>query len=376
MVDVHSLSTHREISHQPKMWRETYNYILDKREEVLSFYSTYYTDHVTIIFTGAGTSSFIGNILSFIIPKYNKHNFKSIPTTDIITHPEAVFNKNKKYILISFARSGNSPESIATVDLANAICENNIAHIIITCNADGELAKLAKTAKSKNMLLLVLPPETNDRGLAMTSSFTSMLLTALLILDIDHIETKRSDIEKASEKAQSVLDKYAGKIKEMVNYGFERAVFLGSGEKKGIAEECHLKLQELTDGRVICLFDSFLGFRHGPKAVLNEKTLLVYLFSDDETIFNYEKDLVIQINRQIKPMAQIYVAQHRHHIANVEFEMEIIPEVQGETAYDVLFYVFIGQLIGMYKSIELGLNPDNPSTSDKITRVVEGVTIY
>lgn len=373
MEGINSSNTYREIFHQPKMWKETYKCISDKRTEILSFYSTYYTDYVTIIFTGAGTSSFIGNVLSFIVPKYNKYNFKSVPTTDILTHPDVVFSKNKKYILVSFARSGNSPESIAAVNLANSICEKNIAHIVITCNANGELAK---TAKNRNVLLLVLPPETNDMGLAMTSSFTSMLLSALLILDIDHIEAKKSDIEQLSEKAQSILNGYAKKIQEIAAHNFERAVFLGSGEKKGIAEECHLKLQELTDGRIICLFDSFLGFRHGPKAVLNEKTLLVYLFSDDETVFNYEKDLAIQINYQVKPMVQIYVAQSKHKIDNVEFDLEIVPEIQGNTTYDVLLYVFIGQLIGMYKSIELGLNPDNPSTSDKISRVVKGVTIY
>nr|WP_255417188.1 SIS domain-containing protein [Proteiniphilum sp. X52] len=355
------------------MWRKTYNRILDKKEEISSFLSTYYNDEVTIIFTGAGTSSFIGNILIYMLPKYNIYNIKSVPTTDITTHPSAIFQKNKKYMLVSLARSGNSPESIAAVDSANSICGDHIAHIFITCNANG---KLAKKAQNKNSLSLVLPSETDDKGLAMTSSFTSMLLASILIFDIEHIEAKKNGIDILSEKARSMLTDHTGKIEEIAAYEFERAVFLGSGEKKGIAEECHLKLQELTDGKVICQFDSFLGFRHGPKAVLNEKTLLVYLFSEDEKVFQYERDLVIQINQQAKPIAQVYVAQKKQQIMDIEFDMEMIPGIQIQTEYDAILYVLIGQMLGMLKSMIFDLDPDNPSVNGKISRVVEGVIIY
>ncbi|MEA4904690.1 MAG: SIS domain-containing protein [Petrimonas sp.] len=375
MLSINSSDTYTygEIFQQPEMWKRTYQRIFNKRKEISSFLSTYNNDGVTIIFTGAGTSSFIGNILTSVLPKYNIYNIKSIPTTDITTHPNTFFQKNKKYILVSFARSGNSPESIAVVNLADSICEGDIAHIFITCNATG---KLAERAKKENILSLVLPPETNDKGLAMTSSFTSMLLASMLIFNIDNIEDKKADIEILSEKAQSMLIDYTAKIQEIASYEFERVVFLGSGEKKGIAEECHLKLQELTNGKVICLFDSFLGFRHGPKAALNEKTLLVYLFSDDEKVFQYEKDLVIQINQQMKPVAQTYVAQKKQQIMNIEFDMGMFPKNYTQTEFDAILYVLIGQMFGLFKSIKLNLNPDNPSTDGKISRVVEGVTIY
>lgn len=364
---------YKEIFQQPAMWREIYKRISGKEKEISSFLSTYYDNDVTIIFTGAGTSSFIGNILMFMLPKYNIYNIKSVSTTDITTHASVIFQKEKRYILVSLARSGNSPESIAAVDLANTICGENVAHIYITCNANGELAK---KSENKNVLVLVLPPETNDKGLAMTSSFTSMLLTSALIFDIPNIKSKKILIDALSEKAEGMLNEYKDRTAEIASYDFERAVFLGSGEKKGIAEECHLKLQELTDGKIICLFDSFLGFRHGPKAVLNEKTLLVYLFSEDEKVFQYERDLVIQINRQQKLLAQIYVSHKKREIENIAFDMEMIPITNIQTEYDVILYVLIGQMLGMFKSMEFGLNPDNPSVDGKIARVVEGVTIY
>ncbi|OJV86056.1 MAG: hypothetical protein BGO34_19310 [Bacteroidia bacterium 44-10] len=372
-IDSSLTHTHREIFQQPAMWRETYKCISEKEKEISSFLSIYCDNDVTIIFAGAGTSSFIGNILTFILPKHHLYNIKSVSTTDITTHAPVIFQKEKRYILVSLARSGNSPESIAAVDLANSICGENIAHIYITCNAKG---KLVKKAEHKNVLSLVLPPETNDKGLAMTSSFTSMLLASALIFDMPNVKAKEFLIDALSEKAEGMFAEYKDKTAEIASRNFERAVFLGSGEEKGIAEECHLKLQELTDGKIICLFDSFLGFRHGPKAALNEKTLLVYLFSEDDNVFQYERDLVIQINQQQKPMAQIYVAHKKRKIENIVFDMEMIPKTQAQTEYDVILYVLVGQMLGMFKSMELGLNPDNPSVNGKIARVVEGVTIY
>lgn len=372
-IQTTSFDTIHEIYQQPEMWRQTYQILLDKEKEISEFMTSYYNEETTIILTGAGTSSFIGNILEFVMPKYGFYSVKSVPTTDITTHPEAIFNKNKKYILVSFARSGNSPESLAAVNIADSICHNNIAHIIITCNENG---KLVKEYAEDNRLILILPPETNDKGLAMTSSFSSMLLASMLLFDVKKIVNKKEGIDNLYKKGEYLISTYSDQIKKIATLDFERAVFLGTGELKGIAEECHLKLQELTDGKVVCLFDSFLGLRHGPKAAINEKTLLVYLFSNDDKVFQYERDLVVQTNQQVKPIAQIYVSQKKRSTGNVVFDLEMLPDRMNFTEFDAILYVLIGQLLGFYKSIDLKLDPDNPSASGKIARVVEGVIIY
>lgn len=372
-IQTTSFDTIHEIYQQPEMWRQTYQILLDKEKEISEFMTSHYNEETTIILTGAGTSSFIGNILEFVMPKYGFYSVKSVPTTDITTHPEAIFNKNKKYILVSFARSGNSPESLAAVNIADSICHNNIAHIIITCNENG---KLVKEYAEDNRLILILPPETNDKGLAMTSSFSSMLLASMLLFDVKKIVNKKEGIDNLYKKGEYLISTYSDQIKKIAALDFERAVFLGTGELKGIAEECHLKLQELTDGKVVCLFDSFLGLRHGPKAAINEKTLLVYLFSNDDKVFQYERDLVVQTNQQVKPIAQIYVSQKKRSTGNVVFDLEMLPDRINFTEFDAILYVLIGQLLGFYKSIDLKLDPDNPSASGKIARVVEGVIIY
>ena len=370
--------TYKEIHQQPDMWLKEFKLIINEQEKIKDFVSKHMlSNECEIILTGAGTSAYIGQVISMILPPKAFSNCKAVSTTDLITHPEVFLSTKKKLILISFARSGNSPESIGTINIANEICEN-IVHIFITCNKDGELAKMADT---KNTLLLLLPPETNDESLAMTSSFSTMMLACLLVFNIFDIQDQLPLVENLCLNAQNVLDNYSILLKEIANRQFKRAIFLGSGELKGIAEECHLKLQELTDGNVICKFESFLGFRHGPKAVINERTILIYLFSDDKYVLQYEKDLVEQINSNNKVVAQISVSQSHLEIPGVRFDLEVLINSDNNfynqnNQFSSIPYVLVGQLLGYYKSISLGLNPDNPSVSGNISRVVEGVTIY
>lgn len=375
MNNAANTNTYREIFQQPKVWLKEYELILKELSNVKKFLSnSFVSDEYEIILTGAGTSAFIGNVLSVILAQKGFYNCHAVSTTDLITHPKAFLSFNKKLILISFARSGNSPESLAAVRIANEICFE-VRHIIITCNKDGELAR---NSDPKNTLLLLLPPETNDVSLAMTSSFSTMMLACLLLSDLNEFEKQLPVIQYLSDDAAYVLKKYEQSIKKVAERNFSRAVFLGSGELKGIAEECHLKLQELTDGKVVCMFDSFLGFRHGPKAVINNETLLVYLFSDDDYVLQYEKDLVSQINSNNHVVGQIAVSQHKIEIPRVKFDLEIITRNSSpfSSEYNYIPYVFVGQLLGFFKSLAFGLNPDSPSVSGNISRVVEGVKIY
>lgn len=367
--------TFNEIHQQPAMWRKEHAALLAAKAEVSAFMHKYLTPDTDIVLTGAGTSAFIGDALLPVMRGMWK-NVRSVPTTDLITHAEYLLDKERPLLLVSFARSGNSPESVGAVNLANKICKN-VAHVYITCNKNG---KLAKQAEGKdNILLLLLPEETDDKSLAMTSSFSTMLLTCLMLGHIDTLEQDADEIEKAAKNAEAVINEYEEKLKAIGERPFERGVFLGSGALKGIAEECHLKLQELTDGAVVCKFDSFLGFRHGPKAVVNDKSLVVYLMNDKESVLRYERDLVKQVDANNKPVAQIIViAGNAPELPGVKADLVVkMPYGPKENDfYGIVPYVLVGQLLGFYASKAHGLNPDAPSVSGNIHRVVEGVTIY
>ncbi len=368
--------TAKEISQQPALWEMTYKLAVQNKNSISKFLQQLFSKKpdLDIIFSGAGTSAFIGNSVKGVFHKNTHLSTRAIATTDIVTHPQYYFSKQHATLLVSFARSGDSPESLASFNLANHFCDS-IYHLIITCNAQG---KLAKSANSNNSLVIVLPPETNDQGLAMTGSFTSMLLMAILISKISQLESLKKDIKTLYRYGKKIVDNYAEQLKSICELSFERAVFLGSGALRGCAEECHLKLQELTDGYVISKFDSFLGFRHGPKAVINPKTLMVYLFSSDAYVLQYERDLLQDINAGERGLCSIAVMEHDFH--GVDVNLKIILNANDDNAIDSDFLpvcdVLIGQILGFYKSLQLGLLPDTPSKSGTITRVVQGVKIY
>ena len=370
-----ALQTAREIAGQPDLWHKTFLLAQDKKF-ILEHFITELCQkkELQIILCGAGTSAFIGNCLEGIFFKRTNCSVQAISTTDLVTHPGNYFHTQKPTLLISFSRSGSSPESQAAIDLANTLCDN-IHHLIVTCNAKGELAK---NAVGENYLVLELPPESHDQGLAMTGSFSSMLLTVLLLLHLAEFESLKTSIDTLCNYGRRIIDTYSAPLRKVCELSFERAVFLGSGPLKGCAEECHLKLQELTDGRVISKFDSFLGFRHGPKAVITPETLMVYLFSPDPYVMQYELDLLRSIESGLRGMFSIGVVTDDNPAFT--FDCKILLNEKGAARLDSDFLpvcdVVVGQLLGFFKSLQLGLTPDNPSASGTITRVVQGVTIY
>lgn len=367
--------TFNEIHQQPAMWRKELKALLENQEAISAFMHKYLTPDTDIMLTGAGTSAFIGDALQPVM-RGMWHNVRSVATTDIITHAKYLLSPDKPLLLVSFARSGNSPESVGAVNLANKLCKN-VAHVYITCNKNGRLAQQA--AGKDNILLLLLPEETDDKSLAMTSSFSTMLLTCLMLGHIDTLENDVEMVDSVAKNAEAIMAEYEDKLKEIASRPFERGVFLGSGALKGIAEECHLKLQELTDGAVVCKFDSFLGFRHGPKAVVNSKSIVVYLMTEQEDVQRYERDLVKQVDANNKPVAQIIViAGKAPELPGVKADLVVkMPYGPKENDfYGIVPYVLVGQLLGYYASLAHGLNPDAPSVSGNIHRVVEGVTIY
>jgi len=368
-----AIDTAREINGQPDLWATIYNQVLLERLDINGFLDEVLKDVEKIILTGAGTSAFIGHSLEGAFQRKKEITTLSISTTHLVSHPQDYFAANVPTLMVSFARSGNSPESVAAVDLADKHCKNCF-HLIITCNSDGSLAKHRFNNSS---YVFVLPDEANDRSLAMTGSYSGMLLSALLMNDIDQIDSKKDTIDKLCQYGTSILTKHLKSIQEIASLPFERTVFLGSGPQYGTALESHLKLQELSDGQVICKNDSYLGFRHGPKAVVNEKTLLVYYFSNRKDAFLYEKDLVEAMGEGKKPLFQLGIFETC--LSDLALDKSIVLSEDNKTIDEVYLPVctiLVGQLLGFYKSLNLGLHPDSPSLSGAISRVVKGVTIY
>lgn len=368
-----AVHTANEIAAQPELWSKIYKQVLGEKERISKFLDETLPEVSKIILTGAGTSAFIGLSLHGTFQRNLNIHTDAVATTDLVTHPNDYFISEESIMLVSFGRSGNSPESNAVVNLADKICKK-CYHIVITCDATGQLAKCNSDSAK---LIVILPPEANDKSLAMTGSYSGMLLCGFLVAHVKEIEKLGSKVEILKQYGEKILNQYAPKLKELAALEFNRVVFLGSGPFYGTATESQLKLQELTDGIIICKNDSYLGFRHGPKAVTDEKTLMVFIFSNNPYSQQYEKDLVLSMKKGKK--ALFTTAIYECPVDGLEFDLAINLSESGNHLDEELLAVcdiVPGQLLGFYKSLTLGLKPDNPSESGAISRVVENVTIY
>ncbi|RLD87159.1 MAG: sugar isomerase [Bacteroidetes bacterium] len=372
-MKIETLDVYREVAQQPGLWKKVYADVLAGKDRISSFLNVYMKHDSEVVFTGAGSSFFVGEMVAGYFQEKTGRTTKAVSTTEIVTYPTHYISKNKPVLLVSFARSGNSPESVAAVKMAEET-NPNIAHLIITCNKDGELARCESL---ENKFVYLLPEEANDKALAMTSSVTSMALVVLLLANLNNLISQEKQIEAAASLVEMVLEKYGNMLAEIASRDFERAVFLGSGPFYGLAHEAHLKVQEMTDGQLICKFDSFLGFRHGPKVVVNDKTLMVYLHSPKAQVRRYEDDLVRSINKEQNPAFKLGICDTCDSDDDYDAVVTFSEKKYGiDEAYFMLAYLVPVQLFSIFKSIEYGLNPDAPSASGAIHRVVQGVKIY
>lgn len=362
--------TAREIAQQPAVWLEVARLIAAEQGRLRAFLDpSLARPGVRVLLSGAGTSAFIGTCLAPALSTHADLNAQAIATTDIVSGPELHLQPATPTLLVSFARSGNSPESVATVDLAERIVRD-VHHLIITCNADGALAKRARTLR--NAQTLVLPEATNDRGFAMTSSFTAMLLAAGLLFGA----IRREKVETLSQAAERLLTLAWPIAQALVNRKFQRVVYLGSNELYGLACEAALKSLELTDGRIVAIAQSSLGFRHGPKTIINDETLAVFMLSNHDYVRAYDLDLFEELQRDARAGGLLLLTPRRDSSSQNE-QVLVLPDMDDARDIEAaLLHILPAQVFGLLQSLALGLTPDRPNAAGVVNRVVEGVNIH
>lgn len=375
---INGLNTAKEILQQPKVWKEAVLKIKNNKNKIDDFINKFLSiEDSRIILTGAGTSAFAGETCEPYLTNLLNKRVEAIATTDLVASPESYLIKGIPTLLISFARSGNSPESVHAVKLANQLVDN-LYQVIITCNDDGKLAQ--NTKEDEKSLLLLMPKETNDLGFAMTSSFTTMVLSAMALFNMSNIEMFVEDVNKLSVSVNNFLVDNTHKVSELVNEKFERIVYLGSSTSKAIARESALKILELTGGIVNANYDTPLGFRHGPKSVIDDTTITVIYISNYDYTRMYDLDLTREMLAHRKEDKVVVVGcnidKSISDKADYIFELDNINYSVENEALLPLQQIIFGQMLSFLKSINLNITPDNPCPTGEVNRVVQGVILH
>lgn len=358
--------TRREILQQPDTLRATHALLAGQRGSIEAFLAPLLAKpDLRIMLAGAGTSAFIGECLAATLTRGTGRCVEAVATTDIVSAPDLYLKSDTPTLVVSFGRSGNSPESIAAVELVDARV-SDAHHLIITCNADGALAKRA----GNDAYVVTLPEATHDRGFAMTSSFSAMMYAALAIFS--GIQGCDARIEPIAEAVAGALETVELRMAKLAAREFRRVVYLGSGPFQGLAREAALKLLELTDGATATMFDSTLGFRHGPKTFVNRDTLIVVFVSNDPLTRAYDRDMIEELRKDDVAGAVLVVS------AQGEIGDTIaVRGLESAADSDLLFpYIIPAQLFALHASLDRGLTPDTPNKAGTVNRVVQGVRIY
>jgi tagatose-6-phosphate ketose/aldose isomerase len=367
--------TAREISQQPVVWTKIEGVMSREAGALRAFLGPLLERRdLRIVLTGAGTSSFVGECLAPALKRRTHLRVDAVATTDLVGSPDSWLEPTVPMLMVSFARSGNSPESLAALTLAEQGVRD-CHHLIVTCNVDGDLYREGQRLPNAHVVLL--PEETNDRGFAMTSSFTGMMLAASLAFDLSPQERP----DALSRWAAHVLEAGVAFVANLTRSGFERVVYLGSQEFKGLAREAALKMLELSDGNIVALAETPLGFRHGPKTIVNGRTLVVMFLSNDPYARRYEMDLLRELRADgvAARVVALYAGDAGATPASEFAQAEgiAVPGAMDASNLGLCFpYAVFAQTLAFLQSLALGLRPDTPNARGVVNRVVQGVSIY
>ncbi|WP_416306649.1 SIS domain-containing protein [Neptunicella sp. SCSIO 80796] len=350
--------TATEICQQPDVWKQSADQIDRLKNEINTFLQPLLSQQpLRIILTGAGTSAYIGEVLAPYLSYVLQRQVEAISTTDIVSNPQQYLIAEIPTLLISYGRSGNSPESVAAYNIANQVIKQCF-HLIITCNESGELA--VKSKGNHNAFTLLMPASSLDQSFAMTSSFTVMLASTLYLFT-----ESRQQLEQAAKAAEHCISALPASIKSISENQSQRVVFLGSGALQGFAKEAALKVLELTAGELISYSESPLGFRHGPKSIVTPSTTIIVMASDSPYTLGYDKDLVDELVND--GIAKDIIVLDKNTFGQKESLSE---------PWAGLAYIVYCQIYAFYCSLQKDISPDNPCPTGEVNRVVQGVTIY
>jgi tagatose-6-phosphate ketose/aldose isomerase len=362
--------TPSEIAQQPATWQTTWQLFVELRNELQGFLRAAHNERWTIFLVGAGTSDYIGRSLAGLLRQLWGTEVMAVASTDLLAGRDELVLEGRNYLWISFSRSGDSPEGVAVLQHALA-AYSTVKHLVVSCNSSGRMVELARG--NGNAMAVVLDDVVNDRSLAMTSSFTNMLIFGQALAHLWNPANFEATLERMTVAAEYLLGKGAHLAHEIAAQRNRLACFVGAGGLAGAAKESGLKLTELTAGRIVALTETTLGLRHGPMSALNRETVFTAYVAHSERQRRYDLDLVREI--RAKDVVQTIVcvgAEER--AANHSLYCDAFAEITDgyRPAVDVIF----GQMLGLFSSIELGMKADSPSPAGVISRVVPPFTIY
>ena len=368
--------TLREICQQPLLWSDSADRVFARADAIRRHMQRERDSSPRpIVGTGSGSSEYAAACVAPVLQEGLGTVARAVASGAILTYPAAYLTKSDPSLVISFARSGESPESAAVLELL--LREYPEArHLALTCNANGRLA--TTYASDPRVLPLVLDPRTNDRSLVMTSSFTNMVVAGQALAAFDDEGAYRRRVDALCDVARDVLQRHASGLAAFARTQFTTACFLGAGAHFGAAREAALKTLEMSAGEVSTLVETPLGLRHGPLAALRDETLVVVSLPVSRTARAYVMDVLSEVGakRPSAPRLIIGDALPQNLLTAHDIQLDLPGYSDLGDGLSAVITVLVGQVLAFFRCMAGGLRPDAPSPAGVISRVVPQFQIH
>lgn len=372
-----ALITAEEIENQPKVWKKLAQVLTEQKEDLKAFMDAVLkAPSLRIIFTGAGSSAFIGESMSMMLMQEFGIRSEVHHTTDVVATPEAIFC-DVPTLLVSYSRSGSSPESCAAILSAQKHIKD-LYNLVLVCNSDSALSKLPLDAEKSRVIHI--PQEACDQGFAMTCSVSCMALATWCLFSGEKMQERIAYLNTLADSAAVQIPAAQQAAAEIARWDYRRIVYLGFGALRGLAREGAIKSQELTNGYVCAAYDTPTGFRHGPKTILNDETLTVMMTSPLALAGLYDYDMIRELTSQKagNRVAVVLNEKTGYDLKDADYVYRYrSPEVHPGAEIDAyIFSLIFLQVLSFEKSYALGMTTDNPCPNGEVNRVVQGIIIH
>jgi glucosamine--fructose-6-phosphate aminotransferase (isomerizing) len=339
-----------EISSQPAVWQQCLQDL--QRTDLRRLAEGASPLEVEWIFIGCGTSYYLAQAAAFSFTSLLKTAARAVPASEAILQSELVYPLGAKaYYPVLISRSGHTSEVLSVAEMLK---KQGIPFLAITCDGR-ELAGMTDRVLKVHVL---------EESTVMTASFTSMLLSLQYLAATLAEDTAFLDaLRQLPMHLQRLLEIYTNDVSAFARTDFDDIAILGQGALYPIASEAALKVMESSS--TYAQYFHTLEFRHGPKSIAGPSTLIGGMIS--ESSFEAESAVLLEmkdLGSQI--FAVVNTASDRlREQADLLIELDLpVPELAR-----LVVYVVWGQLLGSYRGLQKGLNPDEPRNLSRVVTI-------
>jgi glutamine---fructose-6-phosphate transaminase (isomerizing) len=348
-----SYQCYEDIKSQASAWEAALAAVESQAEDLEKFFAEKPGE---LLFAACGSPYYLGLANATLWRELLGLHVTVVPSSEIMLFPETVLPTAGRPVLLIASRSGETTE---TVRAAETFAERFPGHtILIGCRSESRMGRLADLA--------IVIPEGNEVVIPQTRSFSSMYLAAQYLVALLDDDAELADaLRRVPDLLPGLLDRWEPVVQRAAEADWDSAVFLGGGPLYGVAVEATLKLTEMSLSSAVAYHT--LEVRHGPRSVIDERTLVVGLGSLRGA--PYERQVLAELAEET-PHVLAFTPGEGWDLSELAAEIPLGGRIPDHALG--LLYLPLLQLLAYHRALHKGVNPDESRNLTSYIELPEG----